>query len=441
MTPSLAHGEPIVDLVGVGFGPSNLALAIALAELPEYGTDGPAPQARFFEKQPEFGWHRGMLIDGTTMQVSFLKDLATMRNPASSFSFLSYLHAKGRLADFINRKSMFPFRTEFHDYLAWAAAHFTDTVSYGSEVVGLRPAGDGDLIDVIVRRGESLLTQRTRNVVLATGLVPHLPDGVIAGERVWHSCTLLHRIGDLAGQSARCFVVVGAGQSAAEVVSHLHERFPDADVHAVFRRYGFSVADNSAFANQIFDPVAVDHFFAAPAEVKDMLAAYHASTNYSVVDEDLIEDLYNRAYREGITGRRRLHFHGVSQLRRHDSRPDRVQVDIEFLPSGEICSLAADAVVFATGYDAADPAPLLGELGPLCHRDERNRLRVDRGYRVLTDDALRAGIYLQGATEHSHGISSSLLSCHAVRAAEIIGSLTSGRSGRDLQSMADLRAL
>lgn len=51
--------------------------------------------ARFLEQQPRFGWHRGMLIDNATMQVSFLKDLVTLRNPTSGFSFLCYLQSRG----------------------------------------------------------------------------------------------------------------------------------------------------------------------------------------------------------------------------------------------------------------------------------------------------------------------------------------------------------
>ncbi len=88
---------PVYDVVGVGFGPSNLALAIAIAEQNERaGGVGPVTSL-FFERQHEFGWHRGMLIDDATMQVSFLKDLVTMRNPTSDFSFLSYLHGADRL--------------------------------------------------------------------------------------------------------------------------------------------------------------------------------------------------------------------------------------------------------------------------------------------------------------------------------------------------------
>ncbi|HET9770677.1 MAG TPA: SidA/IucD/PvdA family monooxygenase, partial [Acidimicrobiia bacterium] len=100
------------DVVGVGFGPSNLGLAVALEEH-NRGADpvgGRPVTGMFFERQAAFGWHSGMLLENATVQVSFLKDLVTMRNPASDFSFVSYLHERGRLADFINHKTLFPLR-------------------------------------------------------------------------------------------------------------------------------------------------------------------------------------------------------------------------------------------------------------------------------------------------------------------------------------------
>jgi L-ornithine N5-oxygenase len=42
---------------------------------------------------------------------------------------------------------------------------------------------------------------------------------------------------------------------------------------------------------------------------------------------------------------------------------------------------------------------------------------------VRTAGDLRCGIYLQGATEHAHGISAGLLSNTAVRAGEIVRSI------------------
>nr|MDT0523129.1 SidA/IucD/PvdA family monooxygenase [Streptomyces sp. DSM 41633] len=55
------------DLIGIGFGPSNVAMAIALREHnARVGGQEPVT-AHFFEQQQSFGWHRGMLIDDATM--------------------------------------------------------------------------------------------------------------------------------------------------------------------------------------------------------------------------------------------------------------------------------------------------------------------------------------------------------------------------------------
>ncbi|MBE8470498.1 lysine N(6)-hydroxylase/L-ornithine N(5)-oxygenase family protein [Streptomyces justiciae] len=416
----------IHDLIGVGFGPSNVAMAIALSEHNARVDRQEAVSAHFFEQQPNFGWHRGMLIDDATMQVSFLKDLVTLRNPASEYSFLCYLQSKGRLIDFINHKNLFPLRVEFHDYFEWAAAKVDDMISYGHEVVAVSPVvrdGIVDHLDVTVRSAEGLALHRARNLVIGTGLRPLMPDGVERTERVWHNAELLARVEELGGASPSRFVVVGAGQSAAENVAYLHRRFPEAEVCAVFSRYGYSPADDSSFANRIFDPAAVDEYFAAPDDVKRQLMDYHGNTNYSVVDIDLIDDLYRQMYQEKVLGTERLRFLNVSRLVGVEERPDRVRATVKSLVTGEETALDADVVVFATGYRPADPQGLLGEVADLCLRDDEGRLRVERDYRIATRPELRCGIYLQGGTEHTHGITSSLLSNTAIRVGEILDSV------------------
>ncbi|MEU0884321.1 SidA/IucD/PvdA family monooxygenase [Lentzea sp. NPDC005914] len=398
--------EPVLDLAGVGFGPSNLALAIAVEE------HAVGVRARFFERQARFGWHRGMLLEDATTQVSFLKDLVTLRNPTSSYSFLCYLRDRGRLIDFVNHKNLFPLRKEFHDYFEWAAEQVSHHVSYGAEVSRVRADGDGFVFSA---GGE---TVRARNLVLATGLEANLPDGVEAGERIWHNKDLLTRVDGL--EDPRQVVVVGAGQSAAEAVAFFHERFPAAEVHGVFARYGYSPADDSSFANRIFDPAAVDDFYGAPEEVKQRLMGYHANTNYGVVDGDLIEELYRRVYREKVVGRQRLLLHNTSRLVEVGADGKCV---IESLADGGRVPVDADVIVFATGYRPADPVRVLGELAEHCERDELGRLKITRDYRVVTGGAVRGGIYLQGGTEHTHGITSSLLSNTAVRVGEILGSI------------------
>ncbi|MFT7836161.1 lysine N(6)-hydroxylase/L-ornithine N(5)-oxygenase family protein [Saccharothrix sp. BKS2] len=421
---------PVFDVLGVGFGPSNLALAIAVTEHNAAAAAEDVVAAHFLERQPGFGWHRGMLLGDATMQVSFLKDLVTLRNPNSTFSFLSYLHGKGRLVDFINHKNLFPLRVEFHDYFEWAADRVDDLVSYGTEAVAVEPVTEGGVVthlDVTSRTaGGGVEVRRARNVVLATGLRPALPEGVRPSARVWHNRDFLHRVESLT--DPRRLVVVGAGQSGAEVTAHLHERFPRAEVCAVFARYGYSPADDSPFANRIFDPAAVDDYFAAPDHVKRMLMDYHANTNYAVVDHDLIEELYRRAYREKVLGAQRLRLLNLSRVAELRDDGPVLRVVVESLATGRREVLDADAVVYATGYREADPTDLLGELAGRCARDELGRLRVGRDYRLHAGDGLAAGLYLQGGTEHTHGISSSLLSNTSVRVGEVLRSVLDHRA-------------
>ncbi|WP_344414360.1 lysine N(6)-hydroxylase/L-ornithine N(5)-oxygenase family protein [Amycolatopsis minnesotensis] len=417
---------PVYDVIGVGFGPSNLALAIALTE--HNAGNGDPVTAHFLERQPAFGWHRGMLIEDATMQVSFLKDLATMRNPSSGFTFLAYLHDRGRLVDFINHKNLFPLRVEFHDYFEWCAAKVDDLVSYGHDVTGVRlvRGEDGTVgyFDVRVANGE---TFRARNLVVSTGLRPNLPDGVRTSEKVWHNNELLHRVAALRERDPSRFVVVGAGQSAAEVAAFLHDEFPRAEVCSVFARYGYSPSDDSSFANRIFDPEAVDAYYSSPEPVKRRLMDYHGNTNYSAVDLDLIDELYRRVYRENVLGVRRLRIFNMSRPVELTETATGVRATIEDLATGEHTVFDADVAVYSTGYLPADPSPLLGELAEHCRRDDDGRLCVTRDYRLETDPAVLGGIYLQGGTEHSHGITSSLLSNTAVRVGEILDSIIGRR--------------
>ncbi|MGW9476834.1 lysine N(6)-hydroxylase/L-ornithine N(5)-oxygenase family protein [Saccharomonospora azurea] len=412
----------VLDLLGIGFGPANLALAIAVSEHNSAVDERERVRAAFLERQEAFGWHRGMLIDDATMQVSFLKDLVTMRNPASDFSFLSYLHEQGRLVDFVNHKTLFPLRVEFHDYFRWAAARVDDLVSYGVEVVAVRPVvEEGELVrfDVSTRDGT---VRSARNLVVATGLVPSLPDGLTTSEHVWHSSGLLHNVDGV--EEVSRFVVIGAGQSAAEVTAMLHERFAEAEVCAVFSRYGYSPSDDSPFANRVFDPAAVDEFHAAPQEVRDRLLAYHANTNYSVVDLELIEDLYRRHYRETVLGQQRLRVLNTSRVAEVVETGDGARVTVESLTTGERTVLDADVVVCATGYRPGDVTALFGDAAAVFRRDDEGRPLVARDYRMLTDLGGDAAVYVQGgATEHSHGITSSLLSNNAVRSQEILDSV------------------
>ncbi|MFE6848157.1 lysine N(6)-hydroxylase/L-ornithine N(5)-oxygenase family protein [Streptomyces sp. NPDC057686] len=433
-----SRNQEIYDVVGIGFGPSNMSLAIALEE---HGASAPQHPvtSHFFERQPSFGWHRNMLLPSTTMQISFLKDLATFRNPMSRFSFISYLHASNRLVQFVNNMDFFPSRHEFHQYLEWAAAGLRDKVTYGAEVTSVRPVADAgsrtpNLLEIEVRDSDGTTSVVTaRNVTISTGLVPRLPEGVTSDERVWHSSEFLSKFSTQNPGDLKRVAVVGAGQSAAEITRFLYDSLPHAEVSAVIPSYGYSVADDTPFANQVFDPDAVDEYYFGTERARDAFWRYHRNTNYSVVDADVIRALYQRSYDEQVRGgSQRLHFRNLTRVAEVERVGTGARVVLHSLLDDRKEELAVDALVFATGYDGLDPARLLGDFDLHFQRDAAGRHRVERDYRLVTASDLTCGVYLQGGTEHTHGMSSSLLSNIAVRSGEIADSIVLRRTEQEL---------
>ncbi|WP_397544969.1 SidA/IucD/PvdA family monooxygenase [Saccharopolyspora pogona] len=61
-----AVDERIHDVLGIGFGPSNLALAIAIEEHNRTASAADRLNGAFFERQAAFGWHQGNAHRGHT---------------------------------------------------------------------------------------------------------------------------------------------------------------------------------------------------------------------------------------------------------------------------------------------------------------------------------------------------------------------------------------
>ncbi|WP_433609986.1 lysine N(6)-hydroxylase/L-ornithine N(5)-oxygenase family protein [Prescottella agglutinans] len=416
-------GEVTLDVVGIGFGPSNLALAIAIEEHNAECHPDERITARFFEKQQEFGWHRGMLLDGATMQIAFPKDLVTFRNPRSGYSFFSYLHDRGRLVDFVNHQTFFPTRVEFQDYLQWAAARVTADVRYGTTVDAVEGIDDGGAVDRFALSLSDGTVVRARNVVVGAGLRERLPEWATPSARCFHNHQFLFRIADMPEPVHQRFVVLGAGQSAAEVVQYLHTNYPEAEVHSVFSRFGFSPADDSPYANRIFDPGTVDELHAAPAAERERLLELHRGTNYSVVDIELINELYATEYQERVRGERRLFMRRASEVSAVREDSDGIEVSVHSALDGLTDTLVCDALVLATGFAATPLDSLFGEALPGIGPDRG----IGRDYRLDAGPDVRGGIYMQGGTEKTHGLTASLLSNVAVRAGEILNSILAHR--------------
>lgn len=406
------------DILGIGFGPSNLALAIALEEA------GRPLRALFLERQERFAWHGDMLLPGTDMQIAFVKDLATLRDPTSGFSFLNYLHAKGRLTAFLNLRTFNPSRVEFNDYLAWAAERLADRVSYGETVEAVEPmVRDGRIsaFQVVSRLGDAGRRVRSaRHLVVATGGRPHVPApfAFIGDRRLLHASRYLGGIdAALGGVTAPRIAVIGGGQSAAEIAVDAGERFPQARVDLVIRGHALRPSDDSAFANEIFDPETVDLVHGLDRQRRADLLGQFRNTNYAVVDADLIARFHAILYDERVRGIRRHRLVRDTETMAAAALGDAIVLRLRDRLGGTVEEARYDAVVLATGYDRSGLPDLLEPLRPHLLTGE-----LDRGYRLRLR-AADATVHVQGWSEATHGLADTLLSLVAVRAGEIAAAI------------------
>ena len=240
---------PPYDLICVGFGPASLSIATALH-------DGRInARVLFIEKQKKFAWHSGMMLPGTRMQISFMKDMATFRDPRSKFTFLSYLQAKGRLAAFSNLGTFYPLREEFNDYLAWVSSHFAEYVNYGEDVVSVTPPAttgtvkEWNISSVNVVTG-AVSNYSAKNVVIAIGGAAKIPAEFapkLYNTRVIHSSTFAHNTPVILPNRDAPYniAVVGGGQSAVEIYVELQNRYPNSKTTLFIRQAALKPSDDS----------------------------------------------------------------------------------------------------------------------------------------------------------------------------------------------------
>ena len=407
----------IHDFIGIGFGPSNLALAIALEERRQAGAQ--SVSSLFIERQSEFAWHPDMALDHAHMQVSFLKDLATLRNPTSRYTFINYLHEKRRLQDFINLKTFFPSRHEFNDYFAWAAAQFEDRCVYGETVYEVVPEKKGDAVRLLRVRSRNhageVQERLARNLVVSIGGVPHIPESfhpLRDDRRLFHSHNYLESIA--ANSDARKIAVIGAGQSAAEIFMDLHGRPGTPQVDLIMRARAIKPSDDSPFVNEIFNTDFVDHMYSrTPTERQELLREFR-HTNYASPDLDLIQQIFKVLYEQKVKAQARHRILPQHEIREVRADEDGVHLTLSDLNGGQGSTVRYDAVVLATGYERQQHKRILAALA-----SHLGDFDVDRQYRVKTSPDFHPAVFLQGASEPTHGLSDTLLSVTAVRTGEI----------------------
>lgn len=452
------------------------------------------------------------------MQISFLKDLATPRDPMSPFSFINYLKSQGRLQKFINLGTFLPARKEYEDYMRWCSSHFSKSARYNCEITkvshNLNPStGKVDFFTVQWIDHATGQTQeaKTKQVVVATGGRPFVPEQFKpfasgAFPRFMHSSqyitamnrldairaepenvrreleqamdeltpksadlevdsdslasqliselsaqvpkkapgfaksaeekealekkivalrskytTLRRSLNSLGFSSPKRILVIGGGQSGAEIYCDLLTRFPDAQVCLMLKGAALKPSDDSPFVNEIFDPERVDECYQLDAQKRAENIRRDKDTNYGVVRLELLEKIYMDLYVQQLKEKDESRWPGRVIPNRTvtnvEHKKDGSGVAVTFAKSTDLASgkfaeeevYEAEMVFYATGYKRDAYKTILADMRGLLPA-ERD-FEVARDYKVKFDESRfeeGRGVWLQGCCEGTHGVSSSI---------------------------------
>lgn len=413
-----------MEVLALGAGPANLALAVAMEEL---ATEELAAGTLVAEAHDNVVWQRGMLLPWTQSQVSFVKDLVTLRNPRSKFSFINFLHSVGRLDEFVNLGTFTPYRQEISNYLQWVADSMSHVrIGYRKRALSVRPIRntDGQVHGWLTRFADGTET-RSRHLVIGTGRDPLVPEelATLPADRVIHSSAYAERITGVDASATRRIVVIGGAQSAAELLWAAHQAFPTAETTMVMRSIGLRNYESSKFTNEIFYPSFIDEFHTASPEARSQLLREMHLSNYGGLTPGMLETLYRQRYLERLSGEERLRVITMTDVAGSRVEGDEVVLSLVNRRTGRTDELRCDLVLLGTGFRGAMPslvAELAAELGLA-------EITVGRGYRLRLPTADGASCYLQGVNEATHGIADSLLSVLASRSGDIVEGLLADR--------------
>lgn len=417
------------EVVGIGLGPANLALAITAVE-----------QAQdhlgwlFLEKQSKCLWHPGMLLEGSRLQISFLKDLVTLRNPQSYYTFVNYLKQNNRLDEFINLSTFNPTRIEFNDYLNWICSKLpAGLIQMNREVISLIPVKSkrGIVTDLEIHSKDTTGNSTvivSKNVAIAVGGTPSIPFKFSSkcNDRIFHSSEYLKRISAFNDINQLSIGVVGTGQSAVEIIMHASKKFPLSNVYSIQRKSALKPADSSPFVNEVFFPRNVEFMYRLGNDSKrrQQLEEYQ-NTNYAAVDIEILQELYRKMYEDRISGHNQIHM--ISNVDIMDvavSSNGQIHLGLKnYLSDKHVPIPPLDIVILATGYDRTTIPSFMEPIKDyLIYRGKH--LSLNRSYKVDTVEGFLPSLHIQGLSELSHGISDSLLSNLSVRSGEIQDSIS-----------------
>lgn len=402
------------DVVGIGFGPANIALAALLDD------EGLFPNSIFLDRSDNPVWQEEMLFENaldihSNIQNIPHRDLATLRSPRSKYTFMNYLHATGKLVNHLNMDLMMPMRPDFAGYIGWVSNQLKDRLLTGQQVEKITMLDDihNHVYRIDVAGKDPVFA---RHVIVGTGREAYIPAAfrdLTGGDRVFHLSRYKSAHKALMEKGARKFAVIGSSQSAVEIVLHLSKYEPRLEIQSFMRRFAFPLKDTSPFMSEIFFPSFTDMYYEADADLKRRIDRDVHRTNYGACDMDVLEELYRQLYYDRMHGANKVSINRLTDILEATEDADGVHLTVRDGQTGKTRVERFDGVVLATGFrnigtderSVRVPLALRGVQDQL-DLDTNGCVQVDRNYcAALKPEYESAGsLVLNGLCEASHGM-------------------------------------
>jgi lysine N6-hydroxylase len=409
--------QTVHDILGIGIGPFNLGLAALAHDIPNL-------KCIFFDKQEEFNWHAGMLMDNTTLQVPFYADLVTIADPTSKFSYLNFLHKKQRLFRFAIRENNFTPRKEYNEYCRWVVSQLPN-VFFGMECIMIRFNRATKIYSVTIKDtlSGSIITYKTKNIVIGVGNVPNIPAYALPlKENIIHSSNYLPAKENLLANKK--ITIIGSGQSAAEIFYDILQQPESFDeLHLFSRAERFFPMDYSKLALEMTSPDYIDYFFGLSGDKKKKILGKQNAL-YKGINFSLITDIYDALYAIRLTHPlKKIGLYTNCELK-NIRQCDEQKLILELF-HGELDKNfihSTSSVMLATGYKYVIPE-FINHVKDLICFNEDGLYDVQKNYSIDNHNS----IFVQNAELHTHGFNAADLGMGPYRNAIILNSIL----GRD----------
>lgn len=216
------------DVVCIGFGTKGLAFTTVLAD------HDPSQRVLVVERDSRFNDDLGFAAEDGSAGSTFLRDLITLRNPRSEFTFVNFLHETNLLVAFTNASQLTTSRRLTARYMAWVAQKIEQLgwVSFNKEAVNIKPtsvAANGQVtrwtIDLRASGNGAASKVSCKRLIVATGPQSRLPKS-LASPKLSSNVLPLSKSAELLqmihnADRPLSIAIIGADQEAVELFEHL----------------------------------------------------------------------------------------------------------------------------------------------------------------------------------------------------------------------------